>query len=162
MRSPVALLLAFSSVFTLFPHLLAAQTIITCSSDNGKRRYCPANTRGGVKLGRQRSGSPCKLNYSWGFDQRGIWVDRGCRADFILGRVSAAPVPPPRPPVAQPLIITCSSNNMSRNYCPANTTRGVTLRRQLSGSVCRQGVTWGYDKRGIWVDRGCRAEFVVR
>jgi hypothetical protein len=33
---------------------------------------------------RQLSGSPCQQNYSWGFDDRGIWVDHGCRADFSL------------------------------------------------------------------------------
>lgn len=156
MSSRLGLLVALSSLFALFPVLLDAQTIVTCSSDNGRRRYCAADTRKGIRLGKQRSPTPCKLNYSWGFDQRSIWVDRGCRADFILGQVG-----PPSPP-ARPLVITCSSKNMSRNYCPANTTRGVILRRQLSGPVCRQGVTWGYDKRGIWVDRGCRAEFIVR
>jgi len=33
------------------------------------------------------------------------------------------------------------------------------LARQISGSRCEQNSTWGYDSRGIWVDRGCRAEF---
>jgi hypothetical protein len=158
MPSGVASLAVFAAVLTLFPTLAVAQTVVTCLSDNGRKRYCPGDTRGGVKLGKLRGGAPCKLNYSWGFDQPGVWVDRGCRADFILGRVM---VPPPRPPV-QPLVITCSSKNMGRNFCPANTTRGVLMRRQLSSFLCRQGVTWGYDKRGIWVDRGCRAEFVVR
>jgi len=23
---------------------------------------------------------------SWGYDNRGIWVDRGCRAEFNVGR----------------------------------------------------------------------------
>jgi hypothetical protein len=25
-----------------------------------------------------------------------------------------------------------------------------------------QGQTWGTDRRGVWVDRGCRAEFRTR
>src|SRR5260370_42180931 len=33
------------------------------------------------------------------------------------------------------------------------------MMRQLSGAPCQEGSTWGYDARGIWVDRGCRAEF---
>jgi Protein of unknown function (DUF3011)/Ricin-type beta-trefoil lectin domain len=57
--------------------------------------------------------------------------------------------------------ITCASNNGSRVYCDANTSGGVLMLRQISGSPCRQGETWGYDRRGIWVDRGCRAEFEV-
>ncbi len=55
---------------------------ITCSSDNGKRNYCAADTRGGVRLVRQISGSPCQEGSTWGYDSRGIWVDRGCRAEF--------------------------------------------------------------------------------
>jgi hypothetical protein len=58
--------------------------IVSCSSDDGRRRYCDAETRAGVRLVRQRSSVACEKGYSWGFDDRGIWVDRGCRADFAL------------------------------------------------------------------------------
>src|SRR5215469_3157218 len=57
--------------------------------------------------------------------------------------------------------ITCSSNDGRRNYCAADTSRGIRLSRQISGSPCIQGQTWGWDNRGLWVDRGCRAEFLV-
>ncbi len=61
---------------------------ITCSSDNGQRVYCGADTSGGVRLVRQLSGSACDQR-TWGFDSRGIWVDRGCRAEFdVSGRGS--------------------------------------------------------------------------
>ena len=33
--------------------------------------------------------------------------------------------------------------------------------KQRSDSSCRQGYSWGYDRRGIWVDHGCRADFQV-
>jgi Protein of unknown function (DUF3011) len=58
--------------------------MVSCSSDDGRRRYCEADTRGGVRLVRQRSDVACERGNSWGFDDRGIWVDRGCRADFAL------------------------------------------------------------------------------
>src|SRR5215469_8217480 len=58
---------------------------ITCSSDNGSRNVCNADTRGGVRLNRQISGSPCTQGQTWGWENRGIWVDRGCRAEFIIG-----------------------------------------------------------------------------
>ncbi|HLK68292.1 MAG TPA: RICIN domain-containing protein [Bryobacteraceae bacterium] len=61
-------------------------TIITCSSDDGRRKVCEVDTRGGVRLSRQISGSPCRENETWGSDRRGIWVDRGCRAEFEVGR----------------------------------------------------------------------------
>lgn len=57
-------------------------TTITCSSDDGRRHYCEVDTRSGVRLLKQRSGSPCDQDRTWGVDNRGIWVDRGCRADF--------------------------------------------------------------------------------
>ncbi len=58
---------------------------LTCSSDDGGYRYCRANTQNQVSLTRQLSGSPCQQGYSWGYDYRGIWVDRGCRAQFLYG-----------------------------------------------------------------------------
>jgi DUF3011 family protein len=134
---------------------------ITCSSNNGGRNYCPANVGGGVRLVNQRSGSPCVQGQTWGYDARGIWVDRGCRADFQVG-YGGGPSPgigPGRP--GQGVTITCSSNNGQRNYCPANTSRGVQLTNQRSGSPCVQGQTWGFDQRRIWVDRGCRADFLT-
>ncbi len=57
--------------------------------------------------------------------------------------------------------IRCESNNNARNYCPVDTRGGVRLYRQISGSACTQGSTWGYDNNRIWVDRGCRADFQV-
>lgn len=128
---------------------------LTCASDDGRRHLCPANTSGGVRMVNQRSGSPCVQGATWGYDRHGVWVDRGCRADFVLG--GYGPGPGPVPPPGR--VITCSSNNGSRNYCPADTRRGVRLVRQRSGSPCVQGSTWGFDGRGIWVDRGCRADF---
>jgi hypothetical protein len=58
---------------------------VTCASDDGHRKMCEVDTRNGVRLTRQISGSPCRLNDSWGFNERGIWVDRGCRAEFQVG-----------------------------------------------------------------------------
>jgi hypothetical protein len=147
---------------------------LTCASDDGNRHYCAADTRYGVRMVNQRSGSPCRQGYSWGYDRRGIWVDRGCRADFVVrilaGPGPGGPPPPPpgyRPPAPGPgpgpgNVITCSSNNGGRNYCPTPTGRGVTMVRQRSDSPCRQGYSWGYDRGGIWVDRGCRADFAIR
>jgi len=61
--------------------------------------------------------------------------------------------------VAQSGSLTCSSNDGAYHYCRADTQNQVRLTQQLSGSSCQQGYSWGYDYRGIWVDRGCRAEF---
>ncbi len=57
--------------------------------------------------------------------------------------------------------VTCNSHNGNYNYCRVDTENQVRLTRTLSSSECRQGETWGYDDHGVWVDRGCRAEFAV-
>jgi hypothetical protein len=150
---------------------------VTCASDDGKRHNCRVDTSRGVTMVNQRSGSPCIQGQTWGYTSRGIWVDRGCRADFVLrsnfqgggpgyggpgygGPGYGGPGPGYGPP--QGGVITCSSNDGKRNYCPANIRGGVRLTNQRSGSPCIQGQTWGWDNRGIWVDRGCRADFALR
>ena len=76
---------------------------ITCSSNNGRRNWCDVGGTSNVRLARQISGSPCVRNDTWGVDRRGLWVDRGCRAEFVVA--GGIPGPPP------PRIVTCSSNN---------------------------------------------------
>ncbi len=146
--------------FTVTPYNPYTQSgqagTITCSSDDGRRRNCAADTSGGVLLLNQRSGSPCTRGYSWGDDQNGIWVDRGCRADFQIGSAGGGNYYP-----SSGAIISCSSDDGNRRSCSANTSGGVRMVRQNSGSPCRRGSTWGTDERGIWVDRGCRADFEV-
>ena len=133
---------------------------VTCASDDGRRHLCRVDTSRGVRMTNQRSGSPCVQGQTWGYDRRGIWVDRGCRADFLLSSGRPGIGPGGRPP--QGLVVSCSSDNGRRNFCPTSTGRGVQLTKQRSGSPCIQGQTWGYDRQRIWVDRGCRADFVVQ
>jgi hypothetical protein len=145
---------------------------ISCSSDDGRRHYCGGNVRGArVQLVRQRSQTPCREGYSYGLDGRGLWVDRGCRGDFAFTNGGYRPGPGPapgrpgyggRPPYdggGPAQVISCSSDDKRRHYCNADTRGRVRLVRQRSESPCRQGYSWGYDQRGIWVDRGCRADF---
>jgi len=50
-----------------------------------RRNACAADTRGGVRLSRRLSDADCVQGSSWGYDGNGVWVDRGCSADFELG-----------------------------------------------------------------------------
>jgi len=72
-----------AAALAIFSPQSSAQTV-SCSSDDGHRHYCPADTRGGVRLLKKRSDAACNQGYSWGFDRGGVWVDRGCRADFAI------------------------------------------------------------------------------
>jgi hypothetical protein len=129
-----------------------AAYMIYCASDAMERVWCPADSRFGVRMIRQRSQAGCIEGDTWGYGKRGIWVDRGCRADFRVtgdwqSRAAA--------------LIYCPSDDMGRNFCPVETRDGVFIIRQRSEADCVFNRTWGYDYRGIWVDRGCRADFEI-
>jgi hypothetical protein len=134
------------------------QQRITCSSNDGRRNWCDIGRSRDVRIARQISGSACIQDQTWGIDRRGLWVDRGCRAEFFVGG-GRPQGPPPGPPMR---IVTCSSDNGKRNWCDVGRSRDVRLARQISGSACIENQTWGIDRRGLWVDRGCRADFRVR
>ena len=54
--------------------------------------------------------------------------------------------------VAEAQIISCSSDDMHRHYCSADTRRGVQLVKQRSDSSCRQGYSWGMTVGGFgWI-----------
>ena len=57
------------------------------------------------------------------------------------------------------LLVRCESTNQRYRHCRADTEGGVQLYRQFSKNACRYQKTWGHDRRGVWVDGGCRAEF---
>jgi len=57
--------------------------------------------------------------------------------------------------------ITCGSKNFQYRYCRVYTGGRVRLVNQLSHKYCDEGRSWGYDSQGIWVDKGCKADFVV-
>ena len=57
--------------------------------------------------------------------------------------------------------VKVESKNMQRTYKRTSTRGGVRLVKQLSREACVEGVSWGFDRDGIWVDQGCRAEFQI-
>jgi len=138
----------------MFPAIFkVVQQTITCSSDDMKRHWCNVYTGGRVRLIKQKSDSPCVQGRTWGYNNNGIWVDRGCRAEFEVGRGGGGG--------SGGRTISCNSDDMKRHWCATSTQGGVRLIKQKSDSPCVQGRTWGYSRDGIWVDRGCRADFQV-
>ena len=131
-----------------------------CESLDGSRASCMADTTSGVTLLRQLSQAACLEGESWGYEdgRDEIWVDRGCRGEFLLSRIAE------RPRGANTLdsVVTCESSGRRRTECAANTTDGVQLVRLLGDVPCRYGTQWGYDAKNIWVAGGCRAEFATR
>ena len=63
----------------------ASQTI-RCESYNMGYRFCRADTDNRVEIARQISNTNCVLDRNWGYSRNGVWVNRGCGADFRVGR----------------------------------------------------------------------------
>ncbi len=61
--------------------LLQRMRCESSSSDWG-RKYCTADTRNGVRLTRNLGDSDCREGSTWGYDNNGVWVSNGCRAEF--------------------------------------------------------------------------------
>jgi hypothetical protein len=139
---------------------------VTVESGNGGRTYRRVSIDGRVRLVKQLSSAPCVQGRSWGYDSGGIWVDNGCRAEFeyeqdtgrgntggVLDRIFRTR--------GRTETVRVESRGDRRVYKRIDTSGGVRLIRTLSDTPCTQGRTWGYDRNGIWVDRGCRGEFEV-
>ena len=157
----------------LFPFASAsrAQTVSCVSADYSRdRHYCQADTRFGARLVTQTSSVECVEGKTWGWDEQGIWVDQGCAGQFALGKTDSAtasipghpPIASTDPPAKKQQLVNCSSSDGRRNVCDADL-KGATVRlvREVGGAQCQENMTWGYDDKGIWVDHGCRGEFVV-
>ncbi len=67
--------------------------MIPCSSDDGEKHYCTADTRYGARLVRQVSQAPCKQEESWGYDEEGIWVDKWSEDNVCVGQWPAKSLP---------------------------------------------------------------------
>jgi hypothetical protein len=63
----------------------AAVTQMTCSSSDGQRQVCPADTSRGVVLAKSTGPAACLLGKTWGYDERSIWVQDGCSGEFMVG-----------------------------------------------------------------------------
>lgn len=124
-------------------------TIIRCNSEDGRRKDCPADTSHGVQIDHHTSEAPCRFRREWGWDSKGVWVTKGCGADFATrGKPRAR-------------AIRCESEGEARVECVADTIFGVALFRQFSEAPCILGTTWGFDDSGVWVAKGCGGQFVL-
>ena len=158
--------------------VVQGKKVIRCRSEKYEYEHCQADTRAGVRLVKQRSKAECVENQTWGSDRHGIWVDRGCDAEFQV--VTRQPSRQNRddqdndenydsdedsyntpPPVIRAGTLECRSDNNTYRHCRADTRNGVQLARQFSRAACIQGETWGYNPRGVWVNHGCEAEFRI-
>ena len=128
--------------------------VFRCESRDNRRNYCQADTRRGVRLLVQNSSFDCIHGSTWGYDDRSVWVARGCSADFVEGPLDLDGNAPPQ-------YVRCESRGNRMTRCNAVVMDDVRLLEQRSDVRCVQRQNWGWDRGGIWVSGGCGAEFVV-
>lgn len=158
---PLRFVLPFAALF-LAPVAAAwsGGSTLDCASTERRTVHCPIDTRGGVALIRQHSRAACIEGHSWGWDRHGVWVSEGCRGQFVVGSDAAgAWYGHPGGHAGFPQGLRCESRDRQTVWCPIDTRHGVQLVRQLSRGPCIEGHSWGWDRRGVWVSQGCRAEF---
>lgn len=145
---------------------------VRCESNDRRTRECPLEGR--PRLTRQLSGTPCVEGQSWGSTRNGVWVSNGCRAEFV-GEGRGRPGRPGHGNGGgngwggghgngngRVQLIDCDSNDRRQRRCGITIRQDARLVRQKSGSPCIEGQTWGWNRDGVWVSNGCRAQFQVR
>lgn len=137
-----------------WPAMAAATSpVVRCESEGIERVHCAMDTRQDIELVRQLSTRSCIRESDWGVDGSGVWVARGCRAEF---RARGAE------PMVTRHMIRCESKGGRMRSCPVNL-RGAPVRllRQLSALPCREGESWGTGRNEVWASRGCKGEFEI-
>lgn len=172
----ISIAVATASVLGLSALALAQQRTIKVESDGGKRNYVRVTHVGPVRLVRRLSDAACIEGRTWGSDSNGIWVSKGCRAEFSynVGRSLRDGRRDHRNGrdwddrdwndrrndrklvVKQ---IKVESDGGKRTSVKISNVGAVRLARTLSDNPCREGYSWGYTSNRIWVDHGCRGVF---
>ncbi len=150
---------------------------IECRSSNYTYRRCDVRADRqvtNVTLTQRLSTRACSEGSSWGWDERGVWVDNGCRAYFDVDTVTSYAAGPNGAyggpnggPGAggygeQTDIITCFAAGAGRTTCPAGRPISVAqLDLQRSTAPCIFNQSWGTESDGVWVSNGCGGDFRV-
>jgi hypothetical protein len=144
---------------------------VTCESRDMGRSRC-AVPWSDARLVDQISDTRCVRDQNWGIDRRGLWVDRGCAGRFVAagGRDHGDDHGDrdhggwrPEPGWDSRFSVACESRDFQYHFCAVDLGGAgrVSVARQISGSACIEGRTWGSNRAGVWVNQGCAAEFSV-
>lgn len=126
---------------------------IRCESSDNRQHTCNTPWSGTAELVRQLSNSPCIEGQTWSSSPGRVWVRNGCRGEFAESRWGGGG--------GNGQQIRCESDGGRYRQCGTGLYGNVRLIRQISGSACAQGRTWGLRGGSIWVSGGCRGLFEV-
>ena len=150
---------------------------VTCESRDMGRTRCAVPWHD-ARLVDQTSDTRCVRGENWGIDHRGLWVNHGCGGRFVAagGRDYSDNRHDgdtygdrdhggwhPEPGWDSRFNVGCESRDFEYHFCAVDLGGAgrVTVARQVSDSACVEGRTWGSNRAGVWVNRGCAAEFTV-
>jgi hypothetical protein len=165
----LGLLLAGALVFTALPATAGQESsfragpqdqLVTCESRDGREHFCPAAIGNSARVVRELGTVPCIEDETWRWNPQGIYVRRGCRAQFAFrpgggnsgggGWGNAG---------GRPVAISCGSAQQNSSFCPAPNDGRVSLVANNGRAQCIDGYTWRADQSGIFVRNGCIGRF---
>ena len=143
--------------------------VFDCSSYGFRYEECNIPFRGDVRIVEQRSGARCVEGETWGTRRGRVWVDKGCSGRFAPdtgggGGGGGGGEWRPGPDWDRTISFGCGSSQYNYNFCQVDVGPDgtVVLQRQTSGTACIEGRTWGWNRAGVWVDKGCAGDFTIR
>ncbi|HET8899639.1 MAG TPA: DUF3011 domain-containing protein [Rhodanobacteraceae bacterium] len=156
----------------------ATRRTASCASNDNRLQRCRVGAWADAELLRQDSRTRCVRGQNWDLDGTSLWVSGGCRGLFgerVRGVARHLPRGVPRhdggyrdgwqpgPSWDREIRFVCSSTDNKYRFCTVDVgPRGrVRLIEQESRARCVEGQSWGWNRAGVWVDRGCRARFEV-
>lgn len=128
---------------------------IRCESNDGRLRTCNTPWRGQSYLRKQLSNARCTGGQTWFSSNGRVTVTSGCRGEF-------GPATNTRPPGGDTTVLRCESNDGRLRTCGSNVHGRAQLQRQLSSQRCVENVNYGVRNGSLWVNAGCRGDFLVR
>ena len=148
---------------------------VTCQSVKDRDQFCPAPIGGEVRIVRQMSDTDCRQGRNWWWNQEGVRVSDGCRAEFSYRRRGSGGSGGSGwggsggsggggwgGSGSNRGSVTCQSEKDRERFCPAPIDGDVRLKRQISDTPCRQGRNWSWSRDGVRVWGGCRGDFDYR
>lgn len=171
-RLPKLIFTAFSLLMITavgsLPVFALEKTKVECKSENYRQSTCSVGGQiRSVRLAKRKSDAACTLDRSYGFSGDTLWVNHGCSGEFEVeyqpsGGVTGGWWNDIGSDQDERTTIDCKSDNYRRKTCNiGGTVTGVILKDRKSRSTCDFGVSYGFDRDYIWVDRGCEGRFEV-
>lgn len=133
---------------------------ITCSSRGGFERCSTGGRIDSLRYVEGRYGDRCRLGRDWGVERSAVWVDNGCRAQFVVSTGYGRDNPRRDDRYSDIGRIYCASEDYRYHVCRIRESfTNLRIEDRRSDARCTRDRDWGVTREGVWVRNGCRAVF---